>query len=221
MAEEEEATETTQKGSGKRLPPRKWEELIHLYELGEHTADELAAIYGLNPSYLKGRLSKLGIKKGTKAQEHADKIRESLHRKALDEASMLAERISETKERHYKYIDSMSKLAWSEVARAIQTKRPLATTMPTLKAIEKAVSIFRNTREEAYELLGLNDANHIPTDLPDLTVRELTAEEVEKMRSRDASKDENLVGGDYGDGDFDIDTDDFDLDTEEDDPSAE
>ena len=179
-----------------RITPHEWAKIESLVELGQQSMSQIAKDHGITLEYLSRRMKAKGIKKGSKAAEHAKEIKDSVQRRALDDANIVAERIRDTKEKHFRYMDSMEKLGWSKVAEAVKDHKPLAMVMPELKAIEKAIQVFRSTREEKYELLGLNSGIPDASELPELAIIELTADEIEEMRNKQAQADPNLIGQD-------------------------
>lgn len=172
--------------SGTRLTPKQWAEAEALWESGEVTLDDLAAKFGKHKSNFSRHFDKLSIKRGSKAEAHKKKVHEAVTAAAVDDATVTAARIRETKEDHYKMSSSLAKLVWSEILTAKQGGHPLAVATANLKALDIAATSLKKLREERWAVLGLDKADFIDEDgLPELTIQELTAEQLEELRNRD------------------------------------
>ncbi len=209
MAEAKTVAPKRRKGTrrGKQLTPAEKAEAIALWRNGSTTLDELAARFDRDRTTFIRLFNAAGVTKGEASAELARKVTEAVDSSAVNDAGVLAERIRETKEDHYKMIRSMSKLTWSTLAAAKTEKRPLATTINDLKAIQTAAQIFKISREECFALLGLNDKDREDdTPMPDLVLRELTADQVKEMTNARVEEDDlGIAAGapemeDYDDG---------------------
>lgn len=179
------ATKATPKPAT-RLTPKQWAEAEALWESGEVTLDDLAAKFSKHKSNFSRHFDKNGIKRGAKAEEHKKKIAEAVTAAGIDEASVTAARIKETKEEHYKMSMGLAKLVWQEVLTAKTAGNPLATATANLKALDIAATALAKLRNERWEILGLNREDYVDGDvLPELVISELTADEIQKLQDRD------------------------------------
>jgi len=174
------------KAPGSRLTPKQWAEAEALWESGEVTLEDLAAKFGKHKSNFSRHFDKLSIVRGSKAEAHKRKVAEAVTAASIDEASVTAARIRETKEDHYKMSAGLAKLVWSEILTAKQDKNPLSVATANLKALDIAAGALKKLREERWSILGLDKADFIDEEgLPELTIMELTAEQLEALRNRD------------------------------------
>lgn len=168
-----------------RLSPKQWAEAEALWESGEVTLADLIAKFGAHKSAFQKRFADRGIKKGAKSAEHAKKVAEEVTKAAVDDATVLAARIRETKEEHYKMAAGLAKLTWSEILAVKNAGSPMAVAMNNLKALDNAMNVLKKAREERYAVLGLDRDDHVDEDgLPELVISELTAEQIETLRAK-------------------------------------
>lgn len=169
-----------------RLTPKQWAEAEALWESGEVTLDDLAAKFSKHKSNFSRHFDKNGIKRGAKAEAHKKKIADAVTAASVDEASVSAARIRETKEEHYKMASGLAKLVWTEVITAKTGGHALATATANLKALDIAATALAKLRNERWEILGLDRSDYVDGDvIPELVISELTAEEIEKIKNKD------------------------------------
>ena len=169
-----------------RLTPRQWAEAEALWEAGEVTLDDLAAKFSRDRSAFVRYFKKHGITKGSKAAERKEEVKEAVAAAAIDEATVLANRIRETKEDHYKMSSARAKLVWGEVLTAKKDSRPFAAIKDNLKALDNAMNVLMKARQERFAILGLDKDDYVDEDgLPELVISELTAAQIEELRNRD------------------------------------
>lgn len=170
---------------GARLTPKQWAEAEALWESGEVTLTDLAAKFGKHQSNFSRHFDKLSIKRGSKAEAHKREVAKAVTAASIDEVSVTAARIRETKEDHYKMAAGLGKLIWSEILTAKQGGNPVSVATANLKALDIAASALKKVREERWSILGLDKSDFIDEDgLPELTIMELTAEQLEALRNR-------------------------------------
>ncbi|WKZ86332.1 hypothetical protein N5B55_05100 [Ralstonia pickettii] len=179
-------TTTAPKSKYARLTPKQWAEAEALWESGEVTLDDLAARFGKNRSVFSNHFAKTGITKGSKSEANKRRVAEEVAKAAISDSTVLAARIKETKEEHYKMATALAKLTWNEILQAKNDARPFSTAMNNLKALDNAMTVLKKAREERYAVLGLDRDDAVDENgLPELVISELTAEQVEALRSRD------------------------------------
>jgi hypothetical protein len=168
-----------------RLRARQWAEAIALWELGEVTLADLHARFGLSAAAFAKYFKQHGIEKGSKVEEHSQRVRDAIVDVATTDATILAARIRETKEEHYRMAVALAKLTWGEILAAKQGGAPMAVAMGNLKALDTAMGVLKKAREERYAVLGLNRDDFVDQDgLPQLVVSELTPEQVTALRNQ-------------------------------------
>ena len=110
-------------------------------------------------------------------------------------ADQIADRIRETKENFYKWNKTIAMLAMKEIADAKAAGRPMSAISANLRSYEITTNILARTRGEQYTILGLDEEREQTKELPSLLISEMTADEVEMVKSRmDENSDDDLMG---------------------------
>ena len=190
----------SENNQGKRTSAE-WAEICALWELGDTTLVELGEKFNMNPEYLCRKLKAAGVNKGAKAGQVISKVKDQLVEAASDaaaeEALKIAAKKKATKEDCYGWIESLQKLTMQKVVSSIKKQEPLSMIKGDIQTLEKAMTIIAVGRKERFDLLGLNGDEVDPNDLPELIIRELTADEIHSLQNQNFNED---------------DLDDFDLD---------
>lgn len=189
--DKQETAQQKKKGKYSRLTPAQWKRIGTMWELGEVTIQELSKKYGPAPEHISRKFKELGFKHNARAGEYGQKIKKEVDKRIEDDAKKWADRIRDTKEEHYEQITTLNRLAMTEIALAKKDGRPLATADPNLKAIYRAIQINKTAREERYSILGLDQNDGEDDNLPELTIREMTAAEIDDIRD-----EQRKAGGD-------------------------
>lgn len=182
---------TTEK---KPLPkPKQWAEMEALWALGEITRDEIAKKLDVTPTAVTMHMKKVGVVRGSKAEEHRKRISEEVTEAAVSDATIHAQRIKETKDTHYQMASNLAKLAYNEILTARSSGSPLSVATSNLKALDAAVTVIAKARIERWAVLGLDRPDAVDTnELPDLVIEELTASQIEELRNRDFNSFEEI-----------------------------
>ena len=175
-----------------RLSAKEWARIEALWEEGDITYAELVRRFGTSISTFERRFKKRGIVKGAKAAAQRAKVEEELKKQAVDEAVILAGRIKETKEEHYKMAAALGRLTWNEILQAKRDSKPVSVALNNLKSLHAAMAILKAAREERYAVLGLDRDDAVdPDQLPELIITELTPEQAKALRDRDHTEVED------------------------------
>lgn len=165
---------------------KQWAEAEALWEAGDITLEQLAAKFGRHRSTFHRHFTEKKIKRGSSAEAHKATVKTAVAAAAVDEHTVLAARIRETKEDHYKMSSALAKLTWQEVLKAREDGRAMATILGNVKALEIVANTLKKIREERFTILGLDKSDFIDEDgLPELVISELSAEQVEALKARD------------------------------------
>lgn len=179
--------------SYKRMTPKQWAEADALWASGEVTLAQLRKRFGKSNKSFTDRFEKLGIKKGEGAKAHAEKVKEEVTKASVEDATIMAARIKETKEEHYKMASGLAKLTWAEILRTKQDGVPIGTALTNLKALDSAMTVLKKAREERYAVLGLDRADAVDeNEVPELVISELTAEQITALQERSFSELDEL-----------------------------
>jgi len=168
-------------------------EAITLWKSGTVTVDDLAIRFKRDRTTFLRLFKESGIEKGSDKAATEAKVKEAVDKLLVDDATILAKRIKDSKEEQFRYIDVIGKLTWDTIRRAKAENRAFATIATDLKALEMGTRIFKMVREEKYILLGIRpeDENE-DKPLPELVVQELTAQDIEELHQRSLMADDEL-----------------------------
>lgn len=188
------APTTAEEGKkAKRLSPKQWAEAEALWAVGDMTLIQLATKFGISDRAIQRHMTDKGVKKGAKAEEHKKKVSEAVTSAAVDDATITAARIRETKEEHYKMSAAIAKMSFNEILEAKRNGSPVAVAMNNLKAFDAAMNVLQKARMERWAVLGLDREDTIDEDgLPELLISELTADQIQDLRDRDFNEFEEL-----------------------------
>jgi len=177
-----------------KLTPKQWAEIEALWEAGTLTLEDLSKKYGKAVSTFTRHFKAKGTKRGSALDEAKQRAAEALKRNAAGDAAILAARIFETKDESYKMQTAIQRLFWNEVLIAKNNGVDIATRMPNIKAIKEISAGLSIVRSEKFAILGLDrpDATD-PSELPELFVTELTAQEIKELRDRDITELDDIV----------------------------
>lgn len=170
----------------KPLTPKEWAKIDALWESGEVTYADLIKRFDRNLSTFERHFRKHGIKKGAARERIKDRVSKELESAEVSEAQVMAKRIRETKEEHYRMATALGRLTWAEILEAKKNKVPMATALNNLKALNAAIVNLKVVREERYAVLGLDRDDAVdPDQIPELIISELTEDQIKALRERD------------------------------------
>lgn len=180
--------------TGALMKPKEWAEAEMLWETGNITLKELAERFGRVEETFSRYFARKGIKKGSKQAQHSEKVKEEVSKNIVDDAVVLATRIRETKEEHYKLSSSLVKLAFNEIRQAKADGQPYESKLNNLRALNTCMGIVKQGREERWAVLGLNDPDSInEAELPELLISEMTAAQIEEMQMRQVQSSDSFL----------------------------
>jgi hypothetical protein len=194
-------TETPKKKSGGRkvgdrsLTVAQRAEAASLWRSGTVTLDDLAKKFKKRPETFSRLFARMGIEKGSGAAAAMKKAEEALAARAATDAEETLKRIAQVKDTHFKMTQSIAVMAFRELQQAKAAGLDIAGLKDTLGSYKLMTEILGNSRKELWALLNVekHDAAEELSDLPDLTVRELTQSEVNLLR--DTPDDDGMDAG--------------------------
>lgn len=205
----------------RRLTPKEWAKAESLYESGEYSLDQIAKEFGIHVITVQRHMKGHGIEKGSRSAEIKGAVADKIRSEAEKDASIIAQRIQETKEEHYRLNQAIDKRLVREMVSAESEGRSVATSMPVIKTLKLIAETIKITRENRYTVLGISDDDVSDDELPALEVREMLDEEVEEIREKQAAqaREMGVLGEEQGDDDDDVieigDLDDLDPDDDD------
>jgi hypothetical protein len=173
----------------KRLSEKEWSEIVVLWELGEHSLQDLSERYGITPGAISSGLNRRGAIHGRLAVENAQKIA----KESQDDFAVLLQRAKETKDFHYKSASMIGQLAVKKVQQAEKGDISYAQADDEIKVLLNASKVNAEARKERFAVLGLDKDDLVLEDLPELTIQEMSSFEIEQIR---AEQDRRAKSGD-------------------------
>lgn len=164
-----------------KLSPAQRAEAIALVEADAETTESIAKRFGCPADTLKKFLAKRGVKRGSKAIDAEGVAKAAIEQALTIPADVIARRIYDTKNESYRLFEMIRKLVGREIIRTQQEGRPVGTAANDIKTLREAAQAVKVCREEAYALLGLDATKEPDDDMPDLTIQDLTDEEIAQM----------------------------------------
>lgn len=188
------------------VKPGERAEIAALYRTGNYSIEDLCKKTKRSKVTIMRIIKEEGAVKGSAAAKTKEKVTEKIERSILNEAEIIANRVRETKDEHYKMSAAIAKITYKTVADAARANKAMATIVNDLKALKSAAEIIEITRKTRYTTLGINDEKGDDDDeLPALMIQELTAEQIEEMNRLAAQQAQQEAGEDFDADDFGVD----------------
>lgn len=179
-----------------RLNAEDFERASKMWASGNFTLDELAEKFDITPSALHRRFRKAGIEKGEARQKLQEAISQSMEAQAKSKAAELMDLATNVKELHLKGSQMLSKRLLYEINEATKANKPLAAIRDDIRALQEASKTLASNYQIAERVLHLDREDpDAEEELPELTVRKMTDEDVRKMRERQSREIEEMTAG--------------------------
>ena len=194
-----------------RFSPNEWLEIVSLAENGA-SIQKIAETFKCHPSVIYRGLKKKGVQLGSNAQKASEEV-------ARLERETLISRIKETKDNNYKWVSALQARVVQTVIKAEKEGKPIGMVKDDIKALKDAIDAVGSGQKTIWNILNIDKENaDLDRVLPELPIRELTEQEVEQIRDRQAMEamEMDILGGD-----LDEDEDDLPEDEEEDESIVE
>lgn len=207
--EEKTPAKKAGRGPSKSLTVTQKAEAAALWRAGNTTLEELAKKFKKRPETFSRLFSSMGIAKGSGAAAALKKAEELVSARALSDTEETLKRISEVKDRHYMMSVNLARMAFQEIVNAKKAELDIGKLKDTMAVYKLASDVVGNSRKELFELLNVEkfEASSEMDDLPDLTVRELTSNEIFQIQEAEPIDDDDAA---LGDGMIDLDEDEDD-----------
>ena len=173
---------------------KQWREAEAMWRSGDFTYEDLVKKFGKARSTFERHFKKFKIIKGENAAKTKKKVEEKLADAAVNDVTVLALRVREAKEEHYKMASAIGKLTWQEILKTKQDGVPVAVAMNNIKTLDAAMGVIAKVRTEKWAVLGLDKPDAVdPDELPELVISELTEEQVKELRDRDITEMDDIT----------------------------
>lgn len=174
---------------------------IQLWRTGDVTLESLAKQFGRSTRTFTRLFAEAGVEKGEAKAEIARAVEDELRKRAATRAGLVAERIEETREEHYKMAAGLSKLIWQMIVDARTKKEAVSSASDDIKTLKETLAALAMAQDQRFNALqvGVAKPDNDLDDLPTLGVAELTQADIEALRKKQMTEDlaiENAHPGD-------------------------
>lgn len=179
-----------------RFSPNEWLEIVSLAENGA-SIQKIAETFKCHPSVIYRGLKKKGVQLGSNAQKASEEV-------ARLERETLISRIKETKDNNFKWVSALQARVVQTVIQAERAGKPLGMVKDDIKALKDAIDAVGSGQKTIWNILNIDKENaDLDRVLPELPIRELTEQEVEQIRDRQAMEamEMDILGGDLDEED--------------------
>jgi hypothetical protein len=173
----------------RRLTPAEWATIEEMWASGAVTLNDIAEQYLINPSFLSRELSRRGVKKGVRSKELAAAATEKVKETLVDVHAQKMKRVAETKDEHYQFAQTLSKLTFQIIANKVKNKQSISSARDDIRTIKDAMMAISIARDERFRVLGLDRDENTGDEIPALIVTEMTSEQIEAVRRRHNQED--------------------------------
>lgn len=186
-----DATPVKKRRPVRQLTEAQKAEAIALWKAGAVSLADLEKKFKKDRTTFLRVFKEAGVTKGETAEENAKKVQEAVEQTLINDATVLAERIKNTKDETYKIASAIRRAVGMLIVKAQRENVPFATLANDMKALQLGANTIKIVREECYAVLGVSvdDANE-DKPLPDLEIRELTIEDIKKMHAAQVVQDD-------------------------------
>lgn len=189
MSDDKKASEKPRR----RMTPAQWAEARAMWASGEFTAEQIAEKFGVARETLSRRFKKDGVKKGQSAIDK--RVEAEIIEKATKNVDKWAERAEQARESFYKTYEMLHKMTVKTIGDA-HRGAGLFSAQPDLKALQMAASVMDRVRLNQWAVIGLDKESADEEEIPELLIRELTPDEVQRLKTMQNSvKDEEIEVG--------------------------
>ena len=167
----------------KRLPPSTWAEIRALWETGETTLAELAERYGVRTRTLQAHFNRYGTRKAAKAKELAASVRAEIFASLEIDKENRVRLGKESQVCAFQNAVTIERLVMAQLEEAKKTPENAFKAATAIKTLSLAAQALERLHGIKHAALGLDQLPEDDNDLPVLTFRDLTTDEIKAIRS--------------------------------------
>lgn len=179
---------------GRKLTISQKAEAVSMWRTGSVTLEDLARKFKKRPETFSRLFKAMGIEKGSGAEEATKRIVERAEERIVNKTAETLRKIEEAKQRHIAWADGIARLTWAEISKVRAAGTALSDVKDNILTLKIASEVMSNSRKEIYTLMEVekHEKTQEMDDLPELTVRELTPNEVIQLRDQSIEDDDML-----------------------------
>jgi hypothetical protein len=182
-------------------------EAAALWRSGSVTLEDLAKKFKKRPETFSRLFTRMGVEKGSTAASAMRKAELAIASRIVNQAELTLERITQVKDSHFAMSRSIALMAFKDLQQAKRAELDIGKLKDIMAVYKMASEVVGNSRKELFQILDVegHKADSLLDDLPDLTVRELTQDEVEGLRNAPEDDLDTSTGAgmlDLDDSDF-------------------
>ncbi|MGF7163426.1 hypothetical protein FHS85_005089 [Rhodoligotrophos appendicifer] len=172
-----------------RLSLIQWAQVRARWEAGENTLEELSAEFSVSRRAVQAHLSKHGVVKGAAAAEIAASVREEVFSECLDNHDLTLSRARSTREAAYAHALTIENLIMTQLKLASDPSQ-VARASAGVRMLVSAAAGLERLHELKYRALGLEKADHLQDQLPEIIIRDLSQEEITELQAAEEGDDD-------------------------------
>jgi hypothetical protein len=159
-------------------------EAVALWRAGAITLDGLAKKFKKRPETFSRLFTRMGVEKGSGEAAAMREAEKAVSSKTVTDLEVTLDRIAKTRDTHYRMSSQIALMAFADLQRHKRAELDIAKLKDSMSVYKMLSEIVGNSRKELFEVLNVeqHSKNEDLDDLPDLTVRELTQDEVATLR---------------------------------------
>ena len=170
-------------------------EIAALYSSGTASLVDLAKKYDKDVGTISRVIKAMGVVRGSSVKETTKKIAEQIEQRALTDLEVIMQKIVKAKEEYYLMNNALAKMVWNEIkAEKGKENADLGRLKDAMSTLKIASDLIGNSRKEIFSILNVErfDEDRSHDELPELTVRELTGNEIKLLQNQ---SEEDELGG--------------------------
>lgn len=181
-------------------------EAAALWRTGSVTLDDLAKKYGKTPEMFSRLFTRMGIKKGEAVAEAVKEAEKKIAAHVASDTEVTLQRIAQVRDQHFKMSQALAIMAFKDLQQAKAAELDIGRLKDQMTVYKLVSDVIGNSRKELFEILNVekHDAQSDLDDLPELTIRELTNDEILQLQDTPAEDED---GADLGEGMLDLEDD--------------
>jgi hypothetical protein len=174
----------------KRLASSVWAEIRALWETGDVTLAELAARFGVTTRTLQAHFLKHGTQKGSKAEELAAAVQAEIFTAMELDRDTRVRLGNEALATAYRNAVVLERLVMAQLERAQDSPGEAYKAATAIKTLSLAAAALERVNGIKRSALGLDTFDPTEDETPVLIIRDLTEEDIDRIRSADGDDDD-------------------------------
>jgi len=181
-------------------------EAAAMWRTGSVTLDDLSKKYKKTPEMFSRLFTRMGVKKGEGIPALMKEAEKKIVEARVNDTEETLKRIAQVKDSHFKMSQQLAIMAFRDLQQARAAEIDIAKLKDAMTVYKLIGEIVGSSRRELFDILNVERHESLSEmdELPDLTVRELTQNEVLQLQKTPSEDD---IDADLGEGMLDLEED--------------